>query len=114
MIPDSYDVASKFDVYLAVNGSECGIAPIINVIPDISGIALDSTISGNVAPGDFGIGSDGTFGSGTGTDGTTATGGGTTGSTTSGGGTNTGSSTITNTDDDLTIIPGDDDAPTCF
>lgn len=117
VIPDSYDVASKFDVYLAVNGSECGIAPIINVIPDISGIALDSTISGNVAPGDFGIGStatDGTFGSGTGTDGTTATGGGTTGSTTSGGGTNTGSSTITNTDDDLTIIPGDDDAPTCF
>ncbi|AFK66259.1 baseplate wedge subunit [Synechococcus phage S-CBM2] len=117
VIPDSFDIVSVFDVYLSVNGSDCGIAPVVNVIPDIAGIQRDSTLSNNTAPSDFGSGTGGGVfgdGSGVGSNGTATAGGGTTGSITSTGGGTTGSGNVVNTTDDLDIIAPDDDAPTCF
>ena len=73
VIPNSYDVISKFDVYLSINGSECGIAPVINVVPDIDGIDRDSTTTNNSEPADFKTGSGTGDGSGTGGGGGTYT-----------------------------------------
>lgn len=122
VIPNSYDVISKFDVYLSINGSECGIAPVINVVPDIDGIDRDSTTTNNSEPADFKTGSGTGDGSGTGGGGnennvgTGATGGGTTGSLTNftGGGTTGNVTTGGPTDDNLDITDGDADAPECF
>ena len=117
VIPNSYDIISKFDVYLAVNGSECGIAPVINVVPDIAGIVIDSTTTNNGEPADFadggGTGTGGTNETGTGTG---STGGGTTGTvgTGTGGGGTTGEITNGSTDDNLDIIGPADDTPECF
>jgi len=117
VIPESYDIISKFDVYLSVNGSACGIAPVVNVVPDISGISRDSSTTGNTEPADFsgggGSGTSGTNETGTGTG---STGGGTTGTVGTGstGAGSVGSITNDGTDDNLDIIGPTDDTPECF
>jgi hypothetical protein len=117
VIPESYDIISKFDVYLSVNGSACGIAPVVNVVPDISGISRDSSTIGNTEPADFsgggGSGTSGTNETGTGTG---STGGGTTGTVGTGstGAGSVGSIINDGTDDNLDIIGPTDDTPECF
>lgn len=113
VIPNTYDIISKFDVYLSVNGSECGIAPVVNVVPDIAGSLIDSPTTGNTDPSDFSSAGGTSFGSGTGSNGTTSTGGGTTGSVGTSTGAGTGG-TLNDTNDNLDIIAGDDDTPNCF
>lgn len=117
VIPDSYDIISKFDVYLSVNGSECGIAPVINVVPDITGISRDSATTGNTEPADFsGGGGGGTSGTNETGTGTGSTGGGTTGTVGTGstGAGTLGSITNSGTEDNLDIIGPADDTPECF